>query len=116
VPPVAGAAEKVAVPGDLVAWLEAARLFRQLGMEDRMARAVDHAYGLLPYDAATGSMAVASSDGGGRAAGFVRRPVSDVTSGAGGSRFPILSALSLYPASAENASQKHEAIFGRVEP
>jgi hypothetical protein len=43
----------VTVPSDLVAWLDAARLFRQLGMEERMARAVDHAGKLLPYDAVT---------------------------------------------------------------
>jgi hypothetical protein len=42
----------VSVPHDLVAWLEAARLFKQLGMEDRMARAVDRAAGRLPDAAA----------------------------------------------------------------
>ncbi|MFC1636478.1 hypothetical protein ACFL5Z_16735 [Planctomycetota bacterium] len=41
----------IAVPSDLVAWLDAARLFRRLGMEDRMARAVEHAGKLLPYEA-----------------------------------------------------------------
>ena len=40
----------VNVPSELVAWLEAARLFRQLGMEDRMARAVERAGRLLPAD------------------------------------------------------------------
>jgi hypothetical protein len=40
----------VTVPTELVAWLEAARLFRQLGMEDRMARAVERAGRLLPAD------------------------------------------------------------------
>ncbi len=50
---VASESQTVAVPNDLVAWLDAARLFRQLGMEDRMARAVDHAGKLLPCDAAT---------------------------------------------------------------
>lgn len=40
----------VTVPSELVAWLEAARLFRQLGMEDRMARAVERAGRLLPAD------------------------------------------------------------------
>ncbi len=40
----------VTVPSDLVAWLDAARLFRQLGMEDRMARAVERAGRLLPVD------------------------------------------------------------------
>jgi len=38
----------VNVPSELVAWLEAARLFRQLGMQDRMARAVERAGRLLP--------------------------------------------------------------------
>jgi len=37
-----------AVPNELLAWLDAARLFRQLGMEDRMARAVERAGRLLP--------------------------------------------------------------------
>lgn len=40
----------VNVPSELVAWLEAARLFRHLGMEDRMARAVERAGRLLPVD------------------------------------------------------------------
>jgi hypothetical protein len=40
----------VNVPSELVAWLEAARLFRQLGMEDRMARAVERAGRLLPAE------------------------------------------------------------------
>ncbi len=37
----------VTVPTELVAWLEAASLFRRLGMEDRMARAVERASRLL---------------------------------------------------------------------
>jgi hypothetical protein len=41
----------VNVPSDLVAWLDAARLFRQLGMEERMADAVESAGRLLPSDA-----------------------------------------------------------------
>jgi hypothetical protein len=43
----------VTVSSDLVAWLEAANLFRQLGMEDRMARAIDRARRLLPADTPT---------------------------------------------------------------
>jgi len=43
-------ADGVNVPNELVVWLEAARLFRQLGMEDRMARAVERAGRLLPVD------------------------------------------------------------------
>ena len=46
-------AGQTAVPSDLVAWLEAARLFGQLGMDDRMARAINRAHELLPYDTAT---------------------------------------------------------------
>lgn len=43
-------ADGVTVPDDLVAWLDAARLFRQLGMEERMGRAVERAGKLLPHD------------------------------------------------------------------
>ena len=51
VPPLAAdGPDGVNVPSELVAWLEAARLFRQLGMEDRMARAVERAGRLLPVD------------------------------------------------------------------
>jgi hypothetical protein len=45
---VAAEGQTVGVPNELVAWLEAARLFGQLGMEDRMARAVDRASRFLP--------------------------------------------------------------------
>lgn len=38
----------VSVSKDLVAWLNAAQLFRQLGMQDRMARSVDRAARFLP--------------------------------------------------------------------
>jgi hypothetical protein len=44
----ANASDTVVVAGDLVVWLEAARLFQQLGMEDRMHRALDRAARLLP--------------------------------------------------------------------
>lgn len=50
-PVVADADETVVVPKDLVACLSAARLFRQLGMEDRMNRALDCAGRLLPREA-----------------------------------------------------------------
>jgi hypothetical protein len=43
----------VAVPSDLVAWLDAAYLFKQLGMQDRMARAVERATKLLPANTVT---------------------------------------------------------------
>lgn len=49
-PLVVAEAGGVNVPNELIAWLEAARLFRQLGMEDRMARAVERAGRLLPAD------------------------------------------------------------------
>ena len=49
-PRAAAEREGLTVPSELVAWLEAARFFRQLGMEDRMARAVDRAGRLLPVD------------------------------------------------------------------
>lgn len=48
----------VTVSSDLVAWLDAARLFRQLGMEDRMTRAVERAGRLLPADAVAASSAM----------------------------------------------------------
>jgi hypothetical protein len=48
-----GEPDGVTVPSDLVAWLDAARLFKQLGMEERMARAVERAGRLLPADTAT---------------------------------------------------------------
>jgi hypothetical protein len=51
--PSRGEPEGVTVSSELVAWLEAANLFRQLGMEDRMARAIDRARRLLPTDTAT---------------------------------------------------------------
>jgi len=44
-------ADGVSVPSDLIAWLDAARLFGQLGMQDRMARAIERAGKLLPVDA-----------------------------------------------------------------
>jgi hypothetical protein len=49
-PAIAGTADTVTVPTELVVWLDAARLFGQLGMEDRMARAVERAGRLLPVD------------------------------------------------------------------
>jgi hypothetical protein len=52
-PQAAAQSEGVTVPVDLVAWLDAARLFRQLGMNDRMARAVERAGGLLPVEVVT---------------------------------------------------------------
>ena len=44
-------ADGVKVPSDLVAWLDAARLFKRLGREERMVRAFDKAGKLLPYEA-----------------------------------------------------------------
>jgi hypothetical protein len=54
-PLAAAEPDGVNVPSDLVAWLDAARLFGQLGMEDRMGRAVERAGRLLPFDAVTTS-------------------------------------------------------------
>ena len=53
--------DSVNVPSDLVAWLDAARLFRLLGMEERMARAVEHAGKLLPYDAVAANSVMGQS-------------------------------------------------------
>lgn len=50
-PRVAAEPNGVIVPSDLVAWLDAARLFKRLGMEERMVRAFEHASKLTPYDA-----------------------------------------------------------------
>jgi len=49
-PVIASEAEIVAVPSELIVWLDAARLFGQLGMDDRMSRAVERARRLLPAD------------------------------------------------------------------
>jgi hypothetical protein len=55
-PPVAtraaGADQTVVVPSEVVAWLEAARFFKQLGMEERVAHAYERASALLPQEAA----------------------------------------------------------------
>jgi len=53
VPQVTAESGGVTVPSDLIAWLDAARLFNQLGMLDRMARAVEQAGKLLPTDTVT---------------------------------------------------------------
>lgn len=68
-PVVADAGETVVVPKDLIACLSAARLFRQLGMEDRMNRALDCAGRLLPREAIS--------------AGGAARPVFFAASGGG---------------------------------
>ena len=52
-PRVAAERDGVTVSSDVVAWLDAARLFKRLGMEERMALAVEKAGKLLPYDAVT---------------------------------------------------------------
>jgi len=48
--PVAETMGTVPVPGELVDWLQAARFFRQLGMEERVALAYERASKLVPYD------------------------------------------------------------------
>ena len=54
-PRAAAETDGVNVSSDLVAWLDAARLFKRLGMEERMARAVEHAGKLLPYNTVAAS-------------------------------------------------------------
>ena len=49
-PTVVAPSATIAVPNELVEWLDAAQLFRQLGMTERMARAVERASRLLPHD------------------------------------------------------------------
>jgi hypothetical protein len=44
------ATQTVNVSGELVAWLEAARFFKQLGMEQRMVVAYERAGALIPAD------------------------------------------------------------------
>jgi hypothetical protein len=56
---VAAEGQTVAIPSEVVAWLEAARLFGQLGMDERMGRAIDHAHKLLSYDIAIAGDATA---------------------------------------------------------
>lgn len=51
----------VTVPRELITWLEAARFFGQLGMEDRMARAVERAGRLLPGDIVAGDSPAAKA-------------------------------------------------------
>jgi hypothetical protein len=97
--PVTADTQGIRVPSELVQWVEAARLFRQLGMEDRMARAVDHASKLVPYETVAGAVVWGSVPGGesggitAEGAGATR--ISDVTGGVTGPRSTILSALSL---------------------
>jgi hypothetical protein len=50
--PVARAEGTVAVPGELIEWVNAARLFKQLGMPERVGRALDHVGRLMPADTA----------------------------------------------------------------
>jgi hypothetical protein len=52
-PQAAAKSGTVAVPSDLIAWLDAARLFGRLGMQDRMGRAVERAGKLLPVGTVT---------------------------------------------------------------
>ncbi len=100
VTPVASKTQGVAVPNDLVAWLDAARLFRQLGMPDRMGRAVDHASRLLPADAAVGAVACGTAALGCEMEGITPEGggatgAADATTRATDLRLPILSALAL---------------------
>ena len=56
-PVTADVSETVAVPKELIACVSAARLFKQLHMEDRMNRALDCAGRLLPREAIATSSA-----------------------------------------------------------
>jgi len=115
--PVAVETRGVTVPDELVAWLDAARLFRQLGMPDRMGRAVDRASKLLPAGVATTVVARGAAAPGCEIEGITPKGggatrTADVTSRAAEPRFPILSALALGatplplgPSSEENVSQ-----------
>jgi len=72
-PPVATAAAPVdgtvVVPSELVAWVNAARLFKQLGMEDRVGRALDRVGRLMPPDTASADAGTKPVFTGGEAAG-----------------------------------------------
>jgi len=70
------AGDTVAVPKELVACLSAARLFKQLHMEDRMNRALDCAGKLMPREAiatggAAGSVFAAGGEGFGSQSRYV---------------------------------------------
>jgi anti-sigma factor RsiW len=58
---VSAESDGITVSSDLVAWLDAACLFRQLGMEDRMAEAVESAGRLLPSNAVAASGVMAQN-------------------------------------------------------
>jgi len=66
-PPVATAVPHadgtVVVSSELIAWVHAARLFKQLGMEDRVGRALDRAGRLMPPDASDLEPAFTGVDG-----------------------------------------------------
>ncbi len=68
---------RVTVSSDMVAWLEAANLFRQLGMEDRMARAVDRAGRLRVSGMRTSCEPIESMSVGRHVAGETERPPVD---------------------------------------
>jgi hypothetical protein len=69
-PPVATAATPtdgtVVVSSEMVAWVNAARLFKQLGMEDRVGRALDRAGRLMPPDTGAPGPAFAGAAGAGQ--------------------------------------------------
>jgi cytochrome c-type biogenesis protein CcmH/NrfG len=78
--PVAAGDRTTAVPSELVTWLDAARFFKQLGMEERVARAYDRASKLLPSDTITacGATGQMFASGAGGDMERVRRHVSPV--------------------------------------
>lgn len=81
--PDADEAQTVSVPSDLVAWLEAARFFKQLGMEQRVALAYERAGQLVPYETPLTDGPAGRDDWGLPAAGYDKAPRknNDHTSG-----------------------------------
>jgi hypothetical protein len=124
--PIVAQVQGVTVPNDLVAWLDAARLFHQLGMPERMGRAVDRASRLLPYEAATAAVACSTAAPGCEnerttPAGGGATGAANTTSHTADPRFPVLSALVLpatplppesCPSSVENVDPSMAPPFG----
>lgn len=72
--PGADEAQTVSVPSDLVAWLEAARFFKQLGMEQRVALAYERAGQLVPHETPLADGPAGRGDWGLPAAGYDKAP------------------------------------------
>jgi len=74
--PVVREGQTVEVPGELVAWLEGARFFKQLGMPERVARAYERASALVPQDTATAGTAAGSMFAAGGGTEVLKKPAS----------------------------------------